>query len=140
MSTGQELHIEINGQSFEAINAYISGLDLASLSGFSVLQELPAGQEKPTCQENPASQERPAGQETPASRTQRLVMSYAAARPILVALAAIQFIPTSWRAVLAVFTTTLDEVSASFRFGTSDAPVSVQPGATASMEPKLPVG
>ena len=116
MSTGQQHYNENNTHSFEAINAHVRRVDLASLTALSAVLETPGG------------------------RTQHLVTSYAAARPILAALAVIPFIPASWRAVLAVFTTTLDETSASFRFGTSDALASAQPGAIASMEPKLPAG
>jgi hypothetical protein len=140
MSTGQQHHNEKNDLSFESINAHVRGLDLAALTAPTLVQETPLGQEKA------AGQEKPLGQETPATRTQRLVVSYAAARPILVALAAIPFIPANWRAVVTAFIVTLDEVAAGFRFGTSDASTSGKGlptgGATPSveMEPKLPVG
>jgi hypothetical protein len=65
-------------------------------------------------------------------------MSYAAARPILVALAAIPFIPATWRAVVTAFVVTLDEVGASFKAGKDLAAGSATP--SVEMEPKLPVG
>jgi len=37
---------------------------------------------------------------TPANREQRLATNYAAARPILVAVSVIPFIPANWRAVI----------------------------------------
>jgi hypothetical protein len=135
MSTGQQHHNENNALSFESINAHVRGLDLASLTAFSAVQETPAGQEKS------AGQERPVSQETTATRTQRLVMSYAAARPILVALAAIPFIPAAWRAVVTAFIVTLDGVTAAFRTGSSDLTAGNSlPGMQVEMEPKLPVG
>ena len=80
----------------------------------------------------------PAAVQTHTTQTERLVTVYASARPILVALEAIPFLPASWRAVLTVLTATIDGISTSFRTGSSDAPA--QAGATAAMEPKLPAG
>ena len=140
MSTGQQ---DYNALSFESINAHVSRLDLASLTAFSIVQETPAGQEKPAGQfvGQPAGQGKPAGQETPATRAQRLVMSYAAARPIVVALAAIPFIPAAWRSVVRIFVASLDDVAAAFRTGSSDlAAGDSLPGVQVEMEPKLPVG
>jgi hypothetical protein len=138
MSTGQQHHNEKNDLSFESINAHISRLDLASLTTFSAVQETPAGQEKPAGQERPVGPEKPVGPETPATRTQRLVMSYAAARPILVALAAISFIPATWRAVVTAFVVTLDGVVEAFKAGKDLATGGATP--SVEMEPKLPVG
>jgi hypothetical protein len=126
MSTGQQHHNEHNVVSFESINTHISGVDLAALTAPSAVQE------------KPSTQEKPAGQETPPTRAQRLVTSYAAARPILVAVAAIPFIPTAWRAVVTAFVVTLDEVAASFKAGKDLATVGGTP--SVEMEPKLPVG
>jgi hypothetical protein len=141
MSTGQEHHTEKNALSFESINAHVRGLDLAALTAPTIVQETPAGQEKPLGQEKPAGQDKPAGQETTAARMPRLVMSYAAARPILVALAAIPFIPAAWRAVVTAFIVTLDGVTAAFRTGSSDLTAGNSlPGVQVEMEPKLPVG
>jgi hypothetical protein len=129
MSTGQQHHNEKNDLSFESINAHVRSLDLAALTAPTLVQETLAGQEKPV------------GQETTAARAQRLVMSYAAARPILVALAAIPFIPAAWRAVVTAFIVTLDGVTAAFRTGASDLTGGNSlPGVQVEMEPKLPVG
>jgi len=126
MSTGQQ---DYNALSFESINAHVSRLELEALTAFSAVQETPSGQEKP------------AGQETPAIQTQRVVKSYAAARPILVALAAIPFIPAAWRAVVMTFVATLDGATAAFRTGSSDlAAGDSLPAVQVEMEPKLPAG
>jgi len=113
MSTGQQIHDESNPHSFETINAHVSGLDLSEVTA-------------------PA-----ATAQTGADRAQRLMTAYTAARPILVAVAAIPFIPANWRAVVTVFVVTLDEVTASFKAG-KDLAVGGVPWST--MEPKLPVG
>ncbi|MBV8545905.1 MAG: hypothetical protein JO093_14270 [Acidobacteria bacterium] len=70
------------------------------------------------------------------SRAQRLLTSYTAARPILVALAAIPFIPANWRAIVGVLVATLDQVTASFKAG-KDLAVG-DDAAASTMEPKLP--
>ncbi len=80
----------------------------------------------------------PGAVQTPATRTERLVTAYGTARPIIVALTAIPFIPASWRAVLSVFTANLDEVSAAFKAGKDQ--LSADGGQQVDMEPKLPVG
>jgi hypothetical protein len=126
MSTGQQHHNEKNDLSFESINAHVRGLDLAALTAPTLVQETPVGQEKPL------------GQETPATRTQRLVVSYAAARPILVALASIAFIPAAWRAVVTAFVVTADGVEEAFKAGKDLATGGAIP--SVEMEPKLPVG
>jgi hypothetical protein len=82
----------------------------------------------------------PAAVQTTATRTERLVAVYGTTRPILVAVTAIPFIPAAWRAVLTVFTTTLDEISASFKAGKDLATAPVDGAAQVAMEPKLPVG
>jgi len=115
MSTGQQHHNENNATSFEAINAHVIRFGLDDIDA-------------PT---SPA-----AVSQTAADRAQRLLTSYTAARPILVALAAIPFIPANWRAIVGVLVATLDQVTASFKAGKDlavgdDAPVS-------TMEPKLP--
>jgi anaerobic glycerol-3-phosphate dehydrogenase len=80
--------------------------------------------------------------QTSATATDRLVTVFGAVRPILTALlaATIPLIPAAWRAVLTIFVSTLDDVSASFKAGKdlATAPVNVSP--KADMEPKLPVG
>ncbi|MEA2327058.1 MAG: hypothetical protein QOE68_2017 [Thermoanaerobaculia bacterium] len=112
MSTGQEHHIEHNAHSFEAINAHVKNIDLAEVTA-------------PT-----------AAPQTPAEREQRLTNAYTAARPILVALAAMPFIPATWRAIVTTFVVALDQITASFKAGKDlsigdDTPVS-------TMEPKFP--
>jgi hypothetical protein len=75
------------------------------------------------------------------SRTDRLSAAYAVARPILLAVTAISLIPTTWRATMRIFVTTLDEVTASFRTGSSDLISGEQAtGPQLEMEPKRPVG
>jgi len=111
MSTDQQIHNESNPQSFETINAHVNALDPAVTAA--------------SC----------GAQETDAQRTQRLVTNFNAARPILVAVAGIAFLPTKWRAVMTAHVVTLDEVSASFKAG-KDLAVGGVPWST--MEPKLP--
>jgi len=105
---------------------------------------------------------------TPAAQMERLVTVYATVRPILLALTEIRFIPKSWRAVLTIFTVSLDEVSATldevsetFKAGKDQSPVEcgeqvdveasesfkagkdqspVEGDEQVEMEPKLPVG
>jgi len=112
MSTGQQIHTESNPHSFEAINAHVNNIDLAAVAAST------------------------AAPQTAADRAQRLLTAYTAARPILVAVAAIPFIPANWRAIVSVLVATLDQVIASFKAGKDlsvgdDTPVS-------TMEPKLP--
>jgi len=66
----------------------------------------------------------------------RVDTAFAAARPILVGLAAIPLIPPPWRTVLRLHILTLDHATAAFKAG-KDLAVG---GATVEMEPKLPVG
>src|SRR5436305_8692008 len=110
MSTGQQHHTE-NSVSFDTINAHVNGLDLAAVTAPS------------------------AAQQTPANRTQRLVTNYTAARPILVAVAAIPFIPANWRAVITALVVMLDEVNNSFKAGKD---LAIGDGTINTMEPKLP--
>ena len=69
-------------------------------------------------------------------RLERLDTAFAAARPILVGLAAIPMIPPAWRMVLRLHILTLDNATAAFKAG-KDLAVG---DTTAEMEPKLPVG
>ena len=112
MSTGHQHHDERNALSFEAINAHVNSIDLAEVTA-------------PT-----------AAPQTAADRAQRLMTAYTAARPILVAVAAITFIPANWRAVVSVLVVTLDQVTASFKAG-KDLAVGDDPPVS-TMEPKLP--
>ena len=67
---------------------------------------------------------------------QRLITAYAVAHPILIAIAAISLIPSIWRTALRIFTTTLDEVTLSFK-AAKDLAVG-DGGTCVEMEPKLP--
>jgi hypothetical protein len=111
MSTGQQHHTESNAVSFEAINAHVNASDLAGVTAPGTAQQ------------------------TPADRAQRLITNYTAARPILVAVATIPFIPAPWRAVITGLVVMLDEVSESFKAG-KDLAIGNAPAA--QMEPKLP--
>jgi uncharacterized membrane protein len=111
MSTGHQHHDERNALSFEAINAHVNSIDLAEVTA-------------PT-----------AAPQTAADRAQRLMTAYTAARPILVAVAAIPFIPANWRAIVSVLVVTLDQVTASFKAGKD---LSDEGGPVTQMEPKLP--
>jgi hypothetical protein len=112
MSTGQQHHIERNEVSFEAINAHVNSIDLSVVTA-------------PT-----------AAPQTAADRAQRLIIAYAAARPILVAVSAIPLIPATWRAVVTTFVIALDGFSATFKAGKDLAVGDGTPVST--MEPKLP--
>jgi hypothetical protein len=113
MSTGYE-HTENTHTSFESIDRHIQSFDMTAFTA-------------------------PGDART--SRADRLSATYAVARPILLAVNAIPLIPATWRATLRIFVTTLDEVTAAFRTGSSDLtggdPL---PGEQVAMEPKLPVG
>jgi len=111
MSTGQQIHNEAGSHSFETINAHVNAVDIAGVTA------------------------PPAAQQTPANRAQRLVTNYAAARPILVAVAAIPFIPANWRAVITALVVMLDEVTNSFKAGKD---LAIGDGTISTMEPKLP--
>jgi hypothetical protein len=113
VSTDQQIHNETNPHSFETINAHVNGLDLAEVTAPAAMQQ------------------------TAVERTQRLISGYAAARPILVAVVAIPFIPANWRAVITALVITLDEVTAAFKAG-KDLGAGSAP--STQMEPKLPVG
>jgi hypothetical protein len=113
MSTGQQHHNEKFDLSFERIDAHINRIDLASLAAATALPTQP-------------------------DRGQRLIAAYAMSRPILIAIAAIPLVPATWRTALRIFTTTLDEVTLSFKAG-KDLAVG-DGGTTVEMEPKLPVG
>ena|GEM_PF-4127663 len=52
-----------------------------------------------------------------ADRVQSLITGFSVVRPILAALAAIPFIPDSWRAVLSALVITLDQVTLASRRG-----------------------
>jgi len=69
-------------------------------------------------------------------KLERLDTAFAAARPILVGLAAIPLIPPAWRMVLRLHVLTLDNATAAFKAG-KDLAVG---DTTVEMEPKLPVG
>jgi hypothetical protein len=69
-------------------------------------------------------------------RAQRLTTTYTAARPILVALAAIPLIPATWRAIVTTFVVSLDQITNSFKAGNDLALGDSTPLST--MEPKLP--
>jgi len=112
MSTGQQHHNDRNALSFEAINTHINSIDLAEVTALT------------------------AAPQTAADRATRLMTAYTAARPILVAVAAIPFIPANWRAIVTVLVATLDQVTASFKAGKD---LGVGDGVPVStMEPKLP--
>jgi hypothetical protein len=113
MSTGYE-HSGNTHTSFENIDRHIQSFDMTPFTAPGAVQM---------------------------SRTDRLSATYAVARPILLAVTAISLIPATWRAALRIFVTTLDEVTATFRTGSSDLNAG-QPatGAQLEMEPKLPVG
>jgi hypothetical protein len=83
--------------------------------------------------------------QTPAAQMERLVTVYGAARPIIAALKTTRLIPESWRAVLTIFTLTLDEVAATLDgvsedFKAGKDQLSADGGEQVEMEPKLPVG
>lgn len=74
--------------------------------------------------------------QTQPDRGQGLIAAYSMARAILVAIAAVPMIPSIWRTALRIFTTTLDEVTLSFKAGKD---LAVGDGGTCvEMEPKLP--
>jgi len=114
MSTDQQIHNESNPHSFETINAQVNALDLADIAA--------------SC----------GPQETHAQRTQRLVTNFSAARPILVAVAGIPFLPSNWRAVLTAHVVMLDEVKATFKAG-KDRAIGGVPSSSPAMEPQLAV-
>jgi len=108
MSTGQQHQYDL---SFERINAHIRRIDLPALITATAVESQP-------------------------DRGKRLIAAYAAIRPILVALGAVPMIPSIWRTALRIFTTTLDEVTLSFKAGKD---LAVGDGGTCvEMEPKLP--
>jgi hypothetical protein len=82
----------------------------------------------------------PAAVQPPGSRMEHFVTVYATARPILIAIGAVALIPSKWRAVLNLFVSMLDEVSATFKAGKDLATAPVDADPKADMEPKLPVG
>jgi hypothetical protein len=108
MSTGQQHQYDL---SFERINAHIRRIDIPALITATAVESQP-------------------------DRGKRLIAAYAAIRPILVALGAIPMIPSIWRTALRIFTTTLDEVTLSFKAG-KDLAVG-DGGTSVEMEPKLP--
>jgi hypothetical protein len=110
MSTGQQHHNEQNEVSFEAINAHVNRIGLPEVTAQT------------------------GAPQTAADRAQQLMTAYTAARPILIAVSAIPFIPANWRAIVSVLVTTLDQV-ATFKAG-KDLAVGNAPANT--MEPKLP--
>jgi len=103
MSTGQQHHIEHNANTFEAINAHISTIDLAEVTAQT------------------------AAPQSTADRAQRLITAYAAARPILVAVSAIPLIPATWRAIVTTFVAALDGVTESFKAGKDLAVNTMEP-------------
>ncbi len=121
MSTGYE-HNQKNHITFDIIDRHIQSFELTAFTAPGVVQ---------------------------ASRADRLSRAYAVARPILLGLAAIPLIPATWRAVLRVFLTTLDEVTATikpgevtetFKAGKDQLAADTEPDEQVEMEPKLPVG
>jgi hypothetical protein len=112
MSTGQQHHNERSEVSFEAINAHVNSIDLAEVTAPGAVAQ------------------------TGADRVQRLMTSYSAARPILVAVASIPLIPATWRAIVTALVVTLDQVTASFKAGKDLSTSDASPLST--MEPKLP--
>ena len=126
MSTGQQHHNENNALSFESINAHVNGVYMDALTS-PIREPWSPDVEVTDC-----------NQEPPVSRTERLVKSYAAVRPILVAIAAIPFIPGTWSTIVTTFVITLDDVHASFKAGKDQIAGDVPP--SVEMEPKLPVG
>lgn len=126
MSTGQQHHNENNALSFESINAHVNRIYMEALTS-PIREAWKPDMEVTACDGEP-----------PVSRTERLVKSYAAARPILVAIAAIPFIPGTWSTIVTTFIITLDDVHASFKAGKDQLVGDVPP--SVAMEPKLPVG
>jgi len=112
MSTGQQHHIEHNALTFEAVNAHVNSIDLAEVTAPTAVPQ------------------------SPADRTQRLITAYAAARPILAAVAAIPLIPATWRTIVTTFVVALDGFTATFKAGKDLAVSDDLPAST--MEPKLP--
>jgi len=53
----------------------------------------------------------------PGSRLERVAKIYRAVKPLLKAIAILPLLPPTWRAVLQLFLSTLDEVDASFKAG-----------------------
>lgn len=108
MSTGQQNPYDL---SFERINAHIRRIDIPALITATAVESQP-------------------------DRGKRLIAAYAAIRPILVTLGTVPMIPSIWRTMLRIFTTTLDEVTLSFKAGKD---LAVGDGGTCvEMEPKLP--
>jgi hypothetical protein len=110
MSTGFE-HSDTHHISFESIDHHLRAFDLTVLTSQGAVQE---------------------------SKSERLARTYAMVRPILLAVTAIPFIPTTWRAALRIFMAALDEVTASFKAGKDLA--TDDGGPVEQMEPKAPVG
>ena len=125
-STVQQHHNEDNPLSFESINEHIKDVYMEALT--SPIREA----------WKPDMEVAPADEAAPVSRTERFVKSYGAVRPILMAVAAIPFIPGTWCAVVTTFVIMLDDVSASFKAGKDQLLGDITP--SVAMEPKLPVG
>jgi hypothetical protein len=115
MSTGYNQLDKGQHTSFDGIDRIVKAFDLVTFTSESAIQ-------------------------TAATRTERLITIYGTARPLLLALSRIPLIPASWQALLGIFVSTLDEVSASFKAGKDLATGPVGGTPKADMEPKLPVG
>jgi hypothetical protein len=126
MRTTQQHHNEINPLSFESIDDHINGVYMEALT--SAIREA----------WKPDMEVTPADEVTPITWSERIVKSFGAARPILVAMAAIPFIPGTWHAVVTTFVMTLDHVSESFKAGKDQLIGDIPP--SVAMEPKLPAG
>ena len=115
MSTGFQHNDKAQNISFDSIDRSVKAFDILTFSTENVVQTL-------------------------GTRTERLVKVYASARQILVALSTIPLIPAAWRALLAVFVGSMDDLSATFKAGKDLATAPVGDTPKADMEPKLPVG
>lgn len=125
MSNGQQHHNEANALSFESINAHVNDIYMDLLTS-PIREPLSPDVEVTDCDQEP-----------PTSRMERLVKSYTAARPILIAVAATPFIPGTWSTIVTTFVMMLDDVNETFKAG-KDQLLADAPSAT--MEPKLPTG
>ena len=126
MSTTKQHHNEDNPLSFKSIDAHIKRVYMKALT--SPIREA----------WSPDVEVAPADEVAPISRTERLVKSYRAVRPILVALAATPFIPGTWCTVVKTFVMTLDDVNETFKAGKDQLLGDITP--SVAMEPKLPAG
>ncbi|HSY50003.1 MAG TPA: hypothetical protein VLC46_14405 [Thermoanaerobaculia bacterium] len=115
MSTGYQHHEKAQNLSFDSIDSAVKAFDIVAFSSENEVQTL-------------------------GTRTERLVNVYQSVRPIILALSTIPLIPAAWRALLAVFAGSMDDLSATFKAGKDLATSPVDAAPKADMEPKLPVG